>query len=333
MKLNSFGRKKGGIGEDSGWNLVDLMAQTNLKQSPNQIFGASSHSRSLSQPSFMANNCLPPLSPFPHSESSLASSNSSLKNMSMEEMDVSSRGPGMGLTSPRENPFRGSGLPPRRGHRRSNSDVPLGFSAMIQSSPQLVPISSQGVSGQMVNTREKSGNGVLIGLNKVEMEDINYVKSEDVGERKSEGEVVDNFFQSLMDLDSLNSSGADGKDRDSLVRGTKVAGGDSNIYESESMKKNAQNRHFRSLSMDSGIGSFQFGDSSPNLQNSLCNRIDQLSPSNSLSENSTDVNLDFGHGEFNEVELKKIKADDRLAEIAVSDPKRAKRYTSVKIYL
>ncbi|XP_057766069.1 bZIP transcription factor 29-like [Salvia miltiorrhiza] len=308
------------------------MAQTNLKQSPDQIFGASSHSRSLSQPSFMANNCLPPLSPFPPSESSLASSNSSLKNTSMEETDVSSRGPAMGLTSPRENPFRGSGLPPRRGHRRSNSDVPLGFSAMIQSSPQLVPISSQGGLGQMTNTREKSGNSISAGMNKLEVEEVNYAKSEDMGERKSEGEVVDNLFQSLMDLDhgdTLNSSGANGRDRGTLVRGTTIAGGDSNVYESESLKKNAavapQIRHFRSLSMDSGIGSFQFGDSPPNLQNSLCNRADQLSPSNSLSENLTDINLDFGHGEFNEVELRKIRADDRLAEIAVSDPKRAKR--------
>lgn len=261
----------------------------------------------------------------------------------MEEMDVSSRGPAMGLTSPRENPFRGSGLPPRRGHRRSNSDVPLGFSAMIHSSPQLVPISSQGMLGQMANTREKSGNDKPpIGLKKLELETVNYAKNyvEEMGERKSDGEVVDNLFESLMDLDradTLNSCGANGRDKDTIVRGTKVGGGDINNYESESLKKNAavapQLRHYRSISMDSGIGNFQFGDSSPNLQTSLCNRADQLSPSNSLSENSTDINLDFGHGEFNEVELKKIRADERLTEIAVSDPKRAKRYPSVKIFL
>lgn len=295
-----------------------LMAQTNLKQSPNQIFGAS-HSRSLSQPSFMANNCLPPLSPFSPTESSLVSSNSNLKNASLEEIDVNSRGPSMGLTSPRENPFRGSGLPPRKGHRRSNSDVPLGFSAMIQSSPQLVPISSQGVLGEAGNTRGNLGNDSM--LKKLEMEEVDYAtKFEDMGERKSEGEVVDNFFESLMDLD---------RDRDTFVRGTRVGDVDSNVYESESARKKAaiapQPRHYRSLSMDSGIGNFQFGDSSPNLQNSLCNRADQLSPTNSLSENSTDVNLDFGHGEFNEIELRKIRADERLAEIAVSDPKRAKR--------
>lgn len=309
------------------------MAQTNLKQSPNQVIGAS-HSRSLSQPSFMANNCLPPLSPFPPSESSFAPSNSNLQKLPFEEMDVSSRGPAMGLTSPRDNPFRGSGLPPRRGHRRSNSDVPLGFSAMIQSSPQLVPISSHGVVGQMENMREKVGNDMPVGLKKLEMETVNYGKNfaEEMGERKSDGEVVDNLFESLMDLDhgdALNASGAYGKDKDTIVRSMKIAGGDSNNYESESVKRNAavapQLRHYRSLSMDSGIGDFHFGDSSPNLQTSLCNRADQLSPTNSLSENSTDINMDFGHGEFNEVELKKIRADERLAEIAVSDPKRAKR--------
>lgn len=273
------------------------MAKTNLKQSPNQTFIAGgSNSRSLSQPTFAVNNCLPPLSPFPPSESPLPSPSSNLKNLTMEEIE-------------RENPFRGnSGLPPRRGHRRSNSDVPLGFSAMIQSSPQLVPISSFGIPGSMT---DKTGNETL---KKLEME---------MGERKSEGEVVDNLFDSLMDLDrvhSLNSSGGNSKDKDHTTF-------NGSNYESESVLRQGgpQFRHYRSLSMDSGIGNFQFGDSSPNLQTSFSNRADQLSPSNSISGNSGNVALDFGHGEFNEIELKKIKADDRLAEIAVSDPKRAKR--------
>ncbi|KAL8466748.1 hypothetical protein ACS0TY_035702 [Phlomoides rotata] len=291
------------------------MAKTNLKPSPNQTFIAGgSHPRSLSQPTFVLNNSLPPLSPFPPSESSLASPSSNLKNLSMEEKDATSRGSATSL----ENPFRGnSGLPPRRGHRRSNSDVPLGFSAMIQSSPQLVPISSLETLGQMGSMGGKSGNETLLGVRKLEME---------IGERKSEGEVVDNLFDSLMDLDrvdSLNSSGANSKDKDTTVNGSN--------YESESVVRQGSGfgervqRHYRSLSMDSGIGNFQFGDPSQNLQTSLCNRADQLSPSNSLSENSGNVTLDFGHGEFNEIELKKIKADERLAEIAVSDPKRAKR--------
>ncbi|KAI3460373.1 hypothetical protein Pfo_017036 [Paulownia fortunei] len=325
------------------------MAQTNLKQPLNQTFNAGgSHSRSLSQSTFFANNCLPPLSPLPPSESSLASSNSSLKNISMEEVDVSSRGSATGLSSPRENPFCGNnGLPPRRAHRRSNSDVPLGFSTMIQSSPQLLPISGQGIFGRTANIRENSGNDKPIALKRQEMDTVSYGKScvEGIGERKSEGEAVDNLFGSMMNLDhvdALNSSGADEKDKDTIVSGTKISGGDSSNSESESVSRHGassrervkriaagdiapQLRHYRSLSMDSGIGNFHLGDSSPKLQTSLCCRADQLSPSNSLSQNSSKINVDFGHGEFNEVELKKIVADERLAEIAISDPKRAKR--------
>jgi hypothetical protein len=36
--------------------------------------------------------------------------------------------------------------------------------------------------------------------------------------------------------------------------------------------------------------------------------------------------LDFGNGEFSGAELKKIMANEKLAEIALADPKRAKRY-------
>ncbi|KAK4429346.1 Transcription factor b [Sesamum alatum] len=316
------------------------MAQSNLKQQMNQTLNVGGpHSRSFSQPMFFANNCLPPLSPFPPSESSLASSNSNLKDASMEDVDVSSRGPSVAPPFARECLFRGSeNLPPRRGHRRSNSDVPLGFSAMIQSSPQLVPISSQGNLGGMVNVRETSGNEKPVGLSRREMDTVSYGKGsvEGIGDIKSEGEVVDDLFNSLMNLDqvdALRSSGMQDKEKDSTVC--------SNI-ESESVSRNGTTsregvkrsaageitpppRHYRSLSMDSAMEKICLGDQSTNLQTSLCNRVDQLSPSNSISENSGKFNLDFGHGEFNDIELKKIMADERLAEIAMSDPKRAKR--------
>ncbi|XP_022867965.1 transcription factor RF2b-like, partial [Olea europaea var. sylvestris] len=73
------------------------------------------------------------------------------------------------------------------------------------------------------------------------------------------------------------------------------------------------------------IGNFKLGEESPKLPTSLGNWRGQLSLSNSVSENPAKLNLDFGSGEFSEVELKKIAADERLAEIASSDPKRAKR--------
>ncbi|XP_059279016.1 bZIP transcription factor 29-like [Lycium ferocissimum] len=281
------------------------MAQSNSKPPMSHNFGmGASHVRSLSQPSIFSNSCLPPLSPIPPIEPS------TVKDISMKEVDVNSQGPTVVSSfTTRENTFRGSdGLPPRKGHRRSNSDVPLGFSAMIQSSPQLMPISGQ-----------------------------------KVGERKPRGEVTDELLFSYMNLENieaLNSSGTEDRDKDSMVSGTKVSGCDSGNNEAESVlkgntvsiqptslregtKRSADAniapaaRHFRSLSMDSAIGSFHYGDDSPSLS--------KLSPSNSGNESSSKNNSDFGNAEFSEAEMKKIMADERLAEIAVSDPKRAKR--------
>lgn len=313
--------------------LLILMAQSNSKRpmsSHNFGVGAASHVRSLSQSSIFSNSCLPPLSPFPPSEPSMVSAHSSLKDISMEEVDVNSQGPGV-VSS-----FTRDGLPPRKGHRRSNSDVPLGFSAMIQSSPQLMPISGQKVLGRAGSLGDSNG--------KIDVEGI--------GERKSRGEVTDELLFSYMNLENietLNGSGTENRDKDSIVSGTKVSGCDSSNNEAESvLKGNAVSiqptslregtkrsadaniapaaRHFRSLSMDSAIGSFHYGDESPNLPTSLVIRSGQLSPSNSGNESSSKHNLDFGNAEFSEAEMKKIMADERLAEIAVSDPKRAKRY-------
>ncbi|KAK4349023.1 hypothetical protein RND71_031778 [Anisodus tanguticus] len=302
------------------------MVQSNSKPPMSHNFGVgASHVRSLSQPSIFANSCLPPLSPFPPSEP-LVSPHSSLKDTSMEEVNVNSQGgPTVVSSFTRENMFRGSdGLPPRKGHRRSNSDVPVGFSAMIQSSSQLMPISGQKVLGIGVS------NG------KIDVEGI--------GERKSRGEVKDELSFSYMNLENIeafNSSGTeDRENKDSMVSGTKVSGCDNSNNEAESVlkgntvsiqptslregtKRSADANiapaacHFRSLSMDSAIGSFHYGDESPNLP--------KLSPSNSGNESSSKHNFDFGNAEFSEAGMKKIMADERLAEIAVSDPKRAKR--------
>ncbi|KAK6115254.1 hypothetical protein DH2020_007523 [Rehmannia glutinosa] len=180
---------------------------------------------------------------------------------------------------------------------------------MIQSSPQLVPISG-------ANTREVSGNdnNKPIELKLRETDQVNFGKSGvgTIADVKSEGEVVDELVNSLMNLDHC----AEDEIKDGLVSSR------------EGVKRSATGdiapppRHYRSLSMDSAIGKFCLGDESPKLQ---CNRADQLSPADSFGEKSTKLNLEFGHGEFNDVELKKIMADERLAEIAISDPRRAKR--------
>lgn len=330
------------------------MAQSNSKPPIGHTFGfGASHARSLSQPHFFANNCLPPLSPFPHGESSMPSANSGMKDAQMDEVDVNSRAAPISSVV-KENVFRGSdSLPPRKGHRRSNSDVPMGFSAMIQSSPQLMPISGHGVFGKVEYSGDYLGREKPICLQKREIDVSSEGKSnsEGMGDRKSEGEVIDELFSSYMNLDNMetfNSSGTDDKDKDSMVSGTKMSGGDSgNEVESVSKGKGAQihitgsregikrsaagdiaptARHFRSLSMDSALENLNFGDESPKLPASIGNRVGQLSPSNSGFESSSKLNFDFGNAEFSESEMKKIMADERLAEIATSDPKRVKRY-------
>ncbi|XP_071925773.1 bZIP transcription factor 29-like isoform X1 [Coffea arabica] len=333
------------------------MAQLNCKQPMNQNYGAgSSHSRSTSQPAFFANHSLPPLSPLPHSESSLAS-NSSIKDVSMDEVDVSSRVPPVvgGPSVTFENNFRGNfeGLPPRKGHRRSSSDVPLGFNVMIQTSPQLVPISGQGISGKTAFGSDKVGMDKAIHLQKQEMDAISEGNSNfnSMGQRRLEGEIVNDLFQSYLKLDnadSLNPSRTDEKDKRSMVSGMKKCGGENSNTEAQSISKanstkfdgtgsaegNKRSatgdiapaaRHFRSLSVDSAFGSLHFNEVSPKLPSAAGIHVSELSPSNLASENSAKFSLDFGNGEFSEAEVKKIMTDERLAEIALSDPKRAKR--------
>ncbi|GAA0171970.1 DNA-binding transcription factor [Lithospermum erythrorhizon] len=328
------------------------MAQPNSKQPVIQNFGGGgSHSRSTSQPPFFSNNCLPPLSPSPHSESL----NSCFKDVSLEEIDVSSQGASAYAPAyTRENnAFRGNeSLPPRRGHRRSSSDtVPLAFSSIIQSSPQLVPISGQ--RGVQYARDDGSVKDMPILLQRKEMDVKCEFKSnaEGMGERKSDGEVIDELFNSYMNLDVMNawnSSLNERKVKDSTVTATKASGSESSNTETESVSRgNIANshgtssregvkrsaatdiapstRHFRSRSMDSAFGSLNLDDEPSKLQASLGIHVNQLSPGNSVSEDPGACNLEFGNGEFSEAELKKIMSDERLAEVAISDPKRAKR--------
>ncbi|KAI5656143.1 hypothetical protein M9H77_24936 [Catharanthus roseus] len=332
------------------------MAQLNAKQSVSQNYGlGGSHSRSSSQPQFFSNNCLPPLSPLHHSESSLASS-SSIKDVSMEEMDVSSQGPASVGSSYRcENAFRGNfeSLPPRKGHRRSNSDVPLGFNAMIQTSPQLVPISGQGVLGKSSSGNNKFALDKPIRLQMLEMDTFSDTKNhvEGIGDRKLPGEVVEDLFQSYMNLektDRFSGSSSGSIDKGSTFSSTKRSGGNITNNEGENISKRNDPaiegmdaregikrsaagdiaptpRHFRSLSVDSAFGNLNFGDESPKFPPSSGNGIGQFSPSNLMNENMAKLSLDYGNGEFSDAEVKKIMSDERLAEIALSDPKRAKR--------
>ncbi|KAJ7967239.1 transcription factor RF2a-like [Quillaja saponaria] len=329
------------------------------------------HSRSFSQPSsFFSLDSLPPLSPSPFRDTlSTSMCDQVSADVPMEDRDASSHTllPPSHFT--RGNPPRvRESLPPRKAHRRSNSDIPFGFSTVLQSSPPLIPLRGSSGFERSVSGRENTGVAKPAQLVKKESSwdrslDHNV---EGTGEKKSpEGEVVDDLFSAYMNLDnidSLNSSGTDDKNgneiRDDLdssrASGSKTNGVDSSDNEAESsvnesggslqrqglnslnekregIKRSAggdiapTTRHYRSVSMDSFIGKLNFNDEPPKFPPSPGARPGQISPSNGIDGNSASFSLEFGNGEFSGAELKKIMANEKLAEVALSDPKRAKR--------
>ncbi|MCD7446517.1 hypothetical protein HAX54_009198 [Datura stramonium] len=109
----------------------------------------------------------------------------------------------------------GESLPPRKAHRRSNSDIPFGFSAIMQSSSAaFVPLRSPGAL-------ERSG----------------WVR----GNPKEKPDDLFSAYMNLDNIDAFNSSGTDEKqgnenreDLDSRASGTKINGGDSSDNEATS---------------------------------------------------------------------------------------------------
>ncbi|KAK9065185.1 hypothetical protein SSX86_016568 [Deinandra increscens subsp. villosa] len=317
-----------------------------------------SHSRSLSQPSFFPLDSLPPLSPSPYRDSpSSRSSDQTAADVSMEERDGNSTSHSLlpPTPFPRGNLSRtGENLPPRKAHRRSNSDIPFGFSNILQSSPPLIPLRSPNTLERIDPYNQGSKPIQLVKRESSWEKSCSEGNAEGMGERKSEGEVVDDLFSAYMNLDNLdtlNSSGTDDKqgidnreDLDSRASGTKTNGGDSSDNEAtssvnesgihiqrEGVKRSAggdiapTTRHYRSVSMDSFMERMSFGDESPKLPPSPGGQISQLSPNNSIDSHPNTFSLEFGNGEFTGAELKKIMANEKLAEIALVDPKRAKR--------
>ncbi|XVE69777.1 hypothetical protein DITRI_Ditri10aG0018100 [Diplodiscus trichospermus] len=358
--------KRAGIPPSHPNNPAASLPYTQISGSrPNSQQGAPSHSRSFSQPSFFSLDSLPPWSPPPYRDPSVSSlSDPSSNDVPMEEK-VANSNIRSSLPSPVArggNEFRAgenSSLPPRKGHRRSNSDIPLGFSAMIQCSPQLIPIGSRGMLDRSVSGRERSpGVEKPIQLVKRESEWSKDGGSivEMSGERKSEGDVADDLFNAYMNLENLetlNSSGTEDKDLDSRASGTKTYGGESSDNEVESrvkghpismqgissgvsnerregVKRRAggdiapTSRHYRSVSMDSYMGSLQFDEDTPKIP-PLGNQGGHQSPGSSADANSSKFPFELGSSEFSEAELKKVMENGKLAEIASVDPKRVKR--------
>ncbi|XP_062201643.1 bZIP transcription factor 29-like [Phragmites australis] len=184
------------------------------------------------------------------------------------------------------------GLPPRKAHRRSRSDVPFGY---FQPPPPPSP-------------KMEAGGWVLPGC-------------------AAAGDDLFNAYMSMEGMDGLNNS--DGDSRGSS--GMRTNGADSSENESEdygagagadsqfflrgdagknSVKRNAAgepaapaSRHARSTSMDSLMGKLTF----------------------SANGEPGRFSLKFGGAEFTPAEMKRIMADEKLAEMALADPKRVKR--------
>ncbi|XP_010539041.1 PREDICTED: probable transcription factor PosF21 [Tarenaya hassleriana] len=307
-----------------------------------------SHSRSLSQPPFFSLDSLPPLSPSPFKGSSISpTSELGSLDVSMEDKSGSISGQQLPWPFSRSNEYETSAilnrLPPRKGHRRSSSDTPLGFLGMVHSSssPNSVHLGNMGMMNRLVPS-SKVEKPIQLVKRESEWSGDGRSVAEGIGERKLEGELTDDLVDAYMSLDnigSLSSGATEEKDLDSRASGSKTnGGGDSSDNEVESaasrrregIKRTASGdvvptgRHQRSVSVDSYMGAdFLFDDASLKASPPpLGTQAGQQFPSESGLKN---LNFEFARGEFSQAELKKIMEDEKLAEIASSDPKRAKR--------
>uniref|UniRef100_A0ACD5TN30 Uncharacterized protein n=1 Tax=Avena sativa TaxID=4498 RepID=A0ACD5TN30_AVESA len=176
-----------------------------------------------------------------------------------------------------------------KAHRRSRSDVPFGY---------FPPPSPKTESGWGLPCATVAGGG-------------------------GGGDDLFNAFMSMeAGMDGMNSSDGDsrGSSMPAAGNGADSSENESEDYGSESQaflwgdaggrKRSAAGepeaavaRHARSLSMDSLMGKLSF----------------------SANGEQSKFSLEFGSGEFTPAEMKRIMADEKLAEMALADPKRVKR--------
>ncbi|CAD6218496.1 unnamed protein product [Miscanthus lutarioriparius] len=229
---------------------------------------------------------------------------------------------GAGAVVPRSPPSPGgseqqvpsaSGLPPRgSGHRRSRSDFLVGFSP-----PNQLPLP---------------------------------MTTPAAGEYRSRDASLEELFRSYRDPNLGSSGSGDSRNErnDHLSSSQRVwSPADSSENEAESWAASGSGnadssanhpRHCRSLSVDSIMSSLNFGGPG---QVSL--RLPPPSPvavaGGSLTRTGSGASggavatasSELINGEFTESEMKKIMANDRLAEIALADPKRVKRILANRI--
>jgi hypothetical protein len=192
------------------------------------------------------------------------------------------------------------GLPPRKAHRRSRSDVvPYGY---FQPLPPPSPSPKVEAGGWGLASGGGGGAGDDLLNAYMSMEGMDGLNHSDGDSRGSSG---------------MRTNGADSSENESEDYG---AGADSQFFlwgDGGKRRRNASGepaappaaaaaaaaRHARSHSMDSLMGKLSF----------------------SANGEPGKFSLDFGGGEFTPAEMKRIMADEKLAEMALADPKRVKR--------
>ncbi|RWW44170.1 hypothetical protein BHE74_00050091, partial [Ensete ventricosum] len=295
------------------------------------------HSRSPSQPAFCS---LPP-----HSYRAESSPTTSLSDsVSVDDHDASvSRSP----TLPPKNPAgvtpARDGLPPRKDHRRSQSDVPFAF--LPSSLPVQAADAAPHSAGFVISARPPAAG----------------TKGESQWDRGlgADGVTGSDLFSAYMNLqgfDALTSSEDNHEDLNSRESGSKtsVAGSSENEADSNSkghaggsstvlcvndstrmggMKPSSEVNpdmahfsHCRSLSMDRFTGKLNYEAPAPKLLPSHGLLAAQSSKANSWDGAPNTFSLEFGNGQFTGAEMKKIMENGKLIEMAMTDPKRVKRF-------
>uniref|UniRef100_A0A7N0TDK1 Uncharacterized protein n=1 Tax=Kalanchoe fedtschenkoi TaxID=63787 RepID=A0A7N0TDK1_KALFE len=234
---------KGQIPPLSTYSHIPVCRPSVLSMGSQSFVQSPYHSRSISQPPVFNLDSLPPLSPSPFRDST-PNANQLSVDVNMEDRDARSHLlPPSPYTRTNGATRPGESLPPRKAHRRSNSDIPFGFSMVMQSSPPLLPL-----KGPITLERSASDRENLVGtsqsISRTSRNKVIDYNGEGTGERKSEGEVVDDLFNAYMNLDGTDAtkpavngeknSNSHHEDLDSQASGSKTNAGENSDNEAES---------------------------------------------------------------------------------------------------
>ncbi|CAN6302476.1 unnamed protein product [Urochloa humidicola] len=199
-----------------------------------------------------------------------------------------------------------------KAHRRSRSDVPFGYFPPAAS--HLPPPKVEAGAWGHHSSGADADDLFNAYLNLEGLDGLNTNNSSD--ERCGGGHDDGDSRGSSMKADSSENESEDcaADSRAAGIHG--LWGGDAAAGRRDGPLKRAAAgdpvpRHARSLSMDSLIGKLNFSAAAAS--------------GGVMPPGPNRFSLEFGSGEFTPVEMKKIMADEKLAEMALADPKRVKR--------